>query len=162
MSEPLTPEDWREQLAWLATFSNPGEALAGYVTQAVFEALVDRQGLGRTGIACPGCDGDGDDLWIEGATCQLCMGTGEVTGERLAGIARYLSDGSAALNERWHRAETAEKEVEQLREALAWVRDDVVVNLRCRLDDGDMDDLDQIVDDIEHELGQVLGAERDA
>lgn len=55
-----------------------------------------------------------------------------------------------------------EAEVERLREALAWVRDDVVVNLRCRLDDGDMDDLDQIVDDLGHELGQVLGAGEDS
>lgn len=82
-------------------------------------------GTGSSGIGCTvaraGLYGDGDDPWIEGGDCLLCMGTGAVTGERLRGAAKYLSDGAPALNRESERAHKAEREVERLREAIASV-----------------------------------------
>jgi hypothetical protein len=78
--------------------------------EAPYEALADADGPRNEGVRCPGCSGDGDDPWIEGGDCPLCAGTGEVTGARLEGIARHLSEGSPALNAKWHHAEAAERE----------------------------------------------------
>lgn len=142
MGDRLTPMDRQEALAWYATFSDAGQQLAGYVMRAVYGALVDEHGLGAAGIYCPGCNGDGDDPWNEGGDCLLCMGTGAATGERLRGVAKYLSDGAPALNRESGRAHKAEREVEGLREAIASVvRDPPYHDCRgpscviCRLDD---------------------------
>ena len=58
---------------------------------AADEALCGERGPKTTGVCCPACGGDGDDPWREGGDCLLCAGTGEVTGERLVGLARHLS-----------------------------------------------------------------------
>lgn len=116
--------EWRPDAESILTVDETGHLLecVNLLTKErlqFFKILCDENGPTLTLLVCPGCNGSGNDAWIEGADCSLCEGRGETSGERLHDIARHLSEGAPALNEKWARAAAAERKNQQLREQLA-------------------------------------------